>query len=87
MSRCSKAEAAARSAPHNLSFVDLCRLAECYGFEFARQKGSHRRYIHASDAASFMTFQPDSSGQAKSYQVLQLLDWIDAHAGDANESP
>lgn len=83
MSKCSKAEEKARSSPHNLAFSDLCRLAECYGFEFARQRGSHKRYVHPSGA--FMSFQ-DANGNAKPYQVSQLLEWIEAQES-AKEPP
>jgi hypothetical protein len=60
MDKCDKLLAAAEASPSSLSFDDLCKLAECYGFEFKRQKGtSHRMYGHPSLSASeggFMIF-------------------------------
>lgn len=81
MSKCSKAEEKARSSSSNLAFSDLCRLAECYGFVFRRQVGSHRIYTHPLHPEARMNFQ-DDRGKAKPYQVQQLLDWIDARAAD-----
>jgi hypothetical protein len=70
---------AAKSAPTNLSFDDLCSLAECYGFEYRRQKGSHRVYEHPAllpEQGGFMNFQSDK-GKAKAYQVKQLVKAIE----------
>jgi hypothetical protein len=33
-------------SPQNFGFEELCGLAECYGFVFRRQSGSHRLYKH-----------------------------------------
>lgn len=65
----------ARSSPAGLRFSQLCRLAEALGFEFKRQKGSHRIYRHAR-AQELLNFQNDG-GAAKAYQVRQLLSCID----------
>lgn len=55
--------------------MELCQLAECFGFELARQEGSHRIYKRAGHR-ELMNFQ-DVNGKAKSYQVKQLLEVID----------
>lgn len=44
MSRCSDLLEIATRNPEGLRFVDLCKLAECHGWVFARAKGSHRLY-------------------------------------------
>ncbi|MFI3272122.1 MAG: type II toxin-antitoxin system HicA family toxin [Pseudomonadota bacterium] len=64
----------------NLSFDDLCRLAEKAGFVFSRQGGSHQMYKHPIYSLGHpkydaMNFQ-DQNGQAKAYQVRQLVEFI-----------
>lgn len=65
----------AKSSPNNLSFSELCKLAEKVGFIFRNQKGSHRIYKHAT-LNKMMNFQPNGS-KAVSYQIKQLLSFID----------
>jgi len=63
---------------HNVSFGDLCTLAEMVGFTFDRQNGtSHKIYRH-SKHPGIMNFQ-DVKGQAKPKQIGQLIDFIDEH--------
>ncbi len=68
--------------PAGLRFAELCRLAEDVGFEFSRQRGSHRIYRHHGLGMT-LSFQ-DSRGQAKPYQVRQLLTII-AELGGSDE--
>lgn len=80
MSKCAKLLLKARNSASNLSFAEVCRLAECYGWEFERQKGSHRLYVNKNlepFEGRTMNFQPDKSNNAKAYQVKQLLDAIE----------
>jgi hypothetical protein len=76
MDKCQKLLQKAQTAPGNLSFVELCKLAECHGFIFKRQEGtSHKVYAHPSlhpSMGGFMNFQA-IKGKAKPYQVRQLL--------------
>lgn len=65
----------ARRNPAGLRFTDLCHLAEAFGFERERQRGSHVFYVHSA-ARLTLNFQ-NSGGQAKPYQVRQLLDAVD----------
>src|SRR5215208_4682907 len=77
--RCAKLLEKAKSSPKNLKFDDLCALAECYGWAFQRQCGSHRIYLHAqlgNVTGSMMNFQ-SRKGKAKPSQVRQLLDAIE----------
>lgn len=61
----------------NVSFSDLCKLAEMVGFSFDRQNGSHKVYRHEK-YPGIMNFQ-DVKGKAKPYQVKQLLTFISEH--------
>lgn len=76
MDKPEKLLATAQASPSSLSFEELCSLAESYGFEFKRQKGtSHRMYAHPSLLpvdGGFMNFQ-SAKGKAKPYRVRQLL--------------
>ena len=71
MRRCKRLLALARANPAGLSFSELCRLAECFGWELTRTRGSHRLYARPRHR-KLMNFQ-DVSGRAKAYQVRQLL--------------
>ena len=66
-----------KTSQDNVSFSDLCRLAEMVGFALDRQKGSHRVYTHEK-FPGIMNFQ-DVKGKAKPYQVKQLLNFINEH--------
>jgi len=75
MSKCDKLLEKARNAPNNLSFSDICFLAECHGFRFERQQGSHKIFKHPGLLLSdirIMNFQ-NVRGKAKPYEVRQLL--------------
>jgi hypothetical protein len=79
MARCAKLLDKAINSPKNLRFKDLCALAECYGWVFQRQSGSHRIYMHpglGTSAGSMMNFQ-SQHGKAKPTQVKQLLEAIE----------
>jgi hypothetical protein len=54
----------ARQRPNNVRFRELCQLAECYGFTFARQRGSHVQYKRPGYPLT-MNFQEDKGGKAK----------------------
>ncbi|MGH9754892.1 MAG: type II toxin-antitoxin system HicA family toxin [Blastocatellia bacterium] len=79
MNKCRKLLNAARRSQKNLRFSDLCKLAECYGWTFKRQDGSHKIYENGRltpEQGRIMNFQ-DHQGKAKPYQVTQLLNAID----------
>lgn len=80
MSRRDKLLKKAHESPRNMRFEELCSLAESYGWEFRRQKGSHKLYANpslSSEQGRRMSFQPDNNGMAKDYQIVQLLDAIE----------
>ena len=71
MGKCDKLLAKASRNPSGLRFTELCQLAECAGFELSRQRGSHRIFRHRGLGRT-LSLQ-DFQGQAKPYQVRQVL--------------
>ncbi len=67
----------AKKSATNYKFNDLVKLAELCGFEVSRKKGSHVMMKHKAHNL-FMNFQ-DENGDAKPYQVKQLLKDIDEY--------
>jgi predicted RNA binding protein YcfA (HicA-like mRNA interferase family) len=57
----------------SVRFSDLERLAAAFGFEFDHQSGSHRIWRHPGHRTARLNLQPDKSGQAKRYQIDQLV--------------
>lgn len=80
MSKKDKLITKARRSPSNLSFDELCQLAELAGFKFRNQSGSHKIYKHPEirQTIPFQENKGDKS-KAKPYQVKQLLSLIDDH--------
>ena len=76
MPNCEELLAKAQNNPAGLRFMELCVLAECFGWQLARTAGSHHVYKRAR-TMQVMNFQ-NVKGKAKPYQVKQLLDAIDA---------
>ncbi len=76
MGQCDDILELARRTPGGVRFADLCRLAECHGWVFARGRGSHRVYKRAG-TLQMMNFQEGANGMAKALQVRQLLRAID----------
>ena len=68
----------AKSSPGNLSFNELCSLAEHAGFEFRNQTGSHKIFKHPT-IKKMLNLQPDKhdKSKAKKYQIKQLVAHID----------
>lgn len=76
MSKWVKLYMKARESPSNVTFHQLCSLAEHVGFIFRNQTGSHRTYRHPIIKKT-MNFQPGKNGKAKIYQVDQLVGCIE----------
>jgi len=76
MGQCNDILDQARRTPTGVRFEDLCTLAECHGWVFARSRGSHRIYKRAG-TLRMMNFQEGGNGMAKALQVRQLLRAID----------
>ena len=59
--------------PANLKFRELCTLAEGVGFRLDRIRGSHHAFVHDNPKDHPLVLQPKKKGEAKPYQVRQLL--------------
>jgi predicted RNA binding protein YcfA (HicA-like mRNA interferase family) len=67
----------ARGAVTNVAFADLCNLAEGLSFELRRVSGSHHVFAHP-DIPQVINLQ-SVRGQAKPYQVRQLLRLVERY--------
>jgi predicted RNA binding protein YcfA (HicA-like mRNA interferase family) len=61
----------------NVNFRDLCALVSAFGFKLARIEGSHHIYQH-DEIAEQLNLQ-DVRGDAKPYQIRQLLRLVEHH--------
>ena len=68
----------ARGELANVSFSDLRRLVEAFGFELRRTSGSHHVFVHP-DVREFLNLQ-EVRGQAKPYQIRQFLRLVERYA-------
>lgn len=71
-------ERLARGELANVRFTDAQRLLEALGFTLDRVRGSHHIYRHP-EIAQRVNLQP-RGGQAKPYQLRQVLDVIERNA-------
>lgn len=67
----------ARGTVTNVAFADLLSLVEDLGFERRRVSGSHHIFVHP-DVPELINLQ-DVQGQAKPYQVRQLLRLVERY--------
>ncbi len=63
--------------PSSLKFREVCALAEGAGFRLDRTRCSHHIFIH--DGPKMLLNFQNVKGQAKPYQVRQLLALIKEH--------
>jgi predicted RNA binding protein YcfA (HicA-like mRNA interferase family) len=68
----------ARGDVANVSFSDMRRLVEAFGFELRRTSGSHHIFVHP-DIPELLSLQ-EIRAQAKPYQVRQLLRLVERYA-------
>ena len=66
------------SSQTNVRFADLMRLAIALGFMHDRTAGSHHILIHRQHQDAQLNLQPER-GQAKPYQVRQLLRLVEEY--------
>jgi hypothetical protein len=64
-------------SPHNVRFRDLLTLAKALGFRVARIEGSHHILTHPG-LPELLNLQ-DVKGQAKPYQIRQLLQLVERY--------
>jgi hypothetical protein len=62
----------------NVSFSDMRRLVEAFGFEPRRTGGSHHVFAHP-DVPELLNLQ-EVRGQAKPYQIRQFLRLVERYA-------
>jgi predicted RNA binding protein YcfA (HicA-like mRNA interferase family) len=65
------------SGSRNIRFAEAVACAEAFGFRLSRINGSHHIYVHA-DVPELLNLQ-NVNGQAKPYQVKQLLRLIERY--------
>jgi len=65
-----------RTQRRNVRFSDFIALLKAFGFEYDHQSGSHIFYRHACGAV--LNIQ-NSGGDAKPYQIAQLLSAVDSY--------
>ena len=78
MSRREKLLVRVRNNARNVRLDDLCTLLTGFGFELAREAGSHRIFRHPGPPARICNIQRQPDGKAKPYQVEQVVEAIDA---------
>lgn len=66
----------ALSGSKNIRFDELIALLHGFGFRLDRISGSHHIFLHPQ-LPQRVSIQPVSNGQAKPYQVRQLLKLIE----------
>ena len=66
-----------RGEVHNVRFGDFTDLAEGFGFTIARQNGSHHIYSHP--AVRELVNLQEVGGEAKPYQIRQVLRLIERY--------
>lgn len=65
------------SGSRNIRFADVVACAEAFGFQLSRVSGSHHIYVHP--ATPELVNLQNVKGQAKPYQVRQLLRLIERY--------
>ena len=74
----------ALASPNNFRFAEARALAEAFGFRLSRVNGSHHIFVHPG-IPQLLNLQ-EVHGQAKAYQIRQLLQLVERHnlelAGD-----
>jgi predicted RNA binding protein YcfA (HicA-like mRNA interferase family) len=73
------------TSPNNARFEDVRTLAEGFGFRLVRVSGSH--YIFAHPTVPELLNLQEVAGEAKPYQVRQLLRLIERHNLTLDDAP
>ncbi len=61
----------------NVSFADMRKLVEAFGFRLSRIKGSHHIFVH--DSVPELANLQEVRGKAKPYQVRQFLKLVEEY--------
>ena len=63
------------SGSRSVRFHDISKLSTAFGFRLDRISGSHHIFRHPTGL--MLNLQPDRNGQAKPYQIRQLLELVE----------
>jgi predicted RNA binding protein YcfA (HicA-like mRNA interferase family) len=72
-------------SPANVSFAEMRKLVEAFGYRLSRVKGSHHIFVHAS-VPELVNLQ-EVQGKAKAYQVRQFLKLVEEYNLKLEEEP
>jgi predicted RNA binding protein YcfA (HicA-like mRNA interferase family) len=61
----------------NVSFADMCRLVEAFGFQLSRVSGSH--HIFTRPKMPELVNLQEVGGKAKPYQIRQFLKLVEEY--------
>jgi len=67
----------ALNSPQNVRFAEALKLAQAFGFEIARIRGSHYM-LKRSGVPELLNFQ-NAGGKAKPYQIRQLIEIVETY--------
>ncbi len=67
----------ALNSPQNLRFAEAIKLAQAFGFQLARIRGSH--HIFKRPGVPELLNLQNVGGKAKPYQVQQLLELVESY--------
>jgi predicted RNA binding protein YcfA (HicA-like mRNA interferase family) len=73
------------SGSKNIRFAEVVACAEIFGFRLSRSNGSHHIYVHPG-ITELINVQK-VNGQAKPYQIQQLLRLIERYNLQMEEEP
>jgi hypothetical protein len=75
----------ARGDRANVSFADMRKVVEAFGFELKRTRGSHHVFVRVG-VPELLNLQ-DVRGQAKPYQIRQFLSLVERYALTMEDRP
>jgi predicted RNA binding protein YcfA (HicA-like mRNA interferase family) len=67
----------ALNSPQNLRFAEALKLAQAFGFQVARVRGSHH-ILRRPGVPELLNFQ-NAGGKAKPYQIKQLIEIVETY--------
>ena len=73
------------SGSKSIRFEDMRRLVEAFGFRFSRRNGSHHIFTHRG-IPELVNIQ-DVHGEAKPYQIRQVLKLVERYALSLDDEP
>lgn len=77
MANCAKLLEKAKESSANFRFSDALKLAECFGWEFRNQTGSHLNYKHPNAKSGALLTFASHDGKLPRFMLSKLLGAID----------